>query len=385
MQTLLSDLRFALRQFQANPGFTSVAVLTLALGIAANTTVFGWLKAVVLNPFPGAARPHELALLETVTAEGQFLRNVSFLDYRDYRDHLKQAAGAAASRFTPVYAGPLGRSERIFAELVSLNFFSVLGVPVEHGPGLRPGACGEAPETCPLVVLSHRYWRSRFGGDPQVAGRKLLLNRQEFTIAGVAPASFRGGMNGLSFDVWVPLNWARALGTGRGTLTFRGTRDLTSVFVRLKPGVTLDQASAEAASIAARLAQAHPATNRGITVTLSPLHRAQNGAQQLLAKPLRLLLAASFLLLLIVCANVCNLLLARGVSRRKEFAVRLAMGAGAPRLARQLLTETLLLALLGGAAGMLLSLWMNDALQALLPRTDLPVAFSAPLDLPSLA
>jgi predicted permease len=385
MQTLLSDLRFAIRQIRMSPGFTFVAVLTLALGIAANTTVFGWMKTIVLNPFPGAADPHQLAMLETSATDGQFLRNVSFLDYLDYRDNMKQAAGVAVSRFTPLYAGPEGRSERIFAELVSLNFFDVLGVVVEHGPGIRPAACEETPESCPLVVLSHRYWHSRFGGDPSVAGRKLLLNRREFTIAGVAPDVFRGGMNGLSFDVWVPLNWAGALGTGGGTLNFRGTRDLTSTFIRLKPGVTVDQAAAEAASIAAQLAGAHPATNRGITVTLSPLHQAQSGAQQLLAKPLRMLMAVAFILLLIVCANVCNLLLARGVSRRKEFGVRLAMGAGGGRLARQLLTEALLLALLGSAAGVLLSLWMSDALRMLMPRTDLPLAFGTPLDLATLA
>lgn len=385
MQTLLSDMRFALRQFQANPGFTVVAVLTLALGIAANTTVFGWMKRIVLNPIPGAARPHELAMLETVTNSGQFLRNVSYLDYRDYRDNLKQAAGVAVSRVTPVYAGPHGRSERIFAELVSLNFFEVLGVDVEHGPGIRASACAEDPETCPLVVLNHRYWLSRYGGDPGIAGRKLVLNRREFIIAGVAPAEFQGGMNGLSFDVWLPLNWAGALGTGGGTLNFRGTRDLTSTFVRLKPGVTLEQAAAEAASFAAQLAHAHPATNRGISVTLSRLHQAQSGAQQLLARPVRVLMAAAFVMLLIVCANVCNMLLARGVSRRKEFGVRLAMGAGAGRLIRQLLAETLLLALMGCAGGVLLSLWMSDALRLLLPPTDFPVTINAPLDFGTLA
>jgi len=384
MQTLFSDLRFALRIFRTRPGFTLVAVLTLALGIAANTTVFGWVQSVLLNPFPGVERPGELALIPSVTHDGHPLNNISYLDYLDYRDNLKNVSGLAVSRFTPAYAGPEGRSERIFAELVSLNFFEVLGVHPIMGPGIRSAACQEVPETCPLAVLNHRYWRSRFNSDPNIIGRTILINRREFTIAGVTPPEFHGGMNGLDFDLWVPLNWAQVLGTGGGTLTFRGTRDLTSTFARLKPGVTLKQAEAEVQSIAARLAEAHPETNRGISARLVPLHLGGNGAQQLLRNPIRLLSAVAFILLLIVCANVCNLLLARSVSRRREFGVRLALGSGPARLARQLLTETLLLALMGSAAGVILSLWLKDTLVLLLPRTDFPIALSAPLDTSTL-
>lgn len=384
MQTLLNDFRFGFRMLRANPGFTAVIVLTFAAGIAANATVFGWLRAIVLNPFPSAARPHELALLETVTADGRFLRNTSFTDYRDYRDRMQLAAGVAVSRSTPVYVGPAGRSERVMAELVSRNFFEVLGVQPLLGPGIRAAACDDQPESCPYVVLSHGFWMSRYGGDGQVAGRKLLINRREFTIAGVAPREFLGGMNGLSFDLWVPLNWAPALGTGGGTLNYRGTRDLTSTFVRLKPGVSVQQARAEAVSIAADLERSYPQTNRGISVKLSPLNEGQNGAQQLLRSPLRILMAVSLVLLLIVCANVCNMLLARGVSRRREFGIRLAMGAGTGRLARQVLTETLLLAILGGAAGAVISLWLSDGLRLLLPRTDIPVALNPPMDVAAL-
>lgn len=385
MQTLLSDLRFALRLLRTRPGFTLVAILTLALGIAANTTVFGWVQSILLNPFPGVARPSELALLQSVTTDGHPLNNISFLDYRDYRDHLQSVSGLAVSRFTPVYAGPEGRSDRVFAELVSLNFFEVLGVRPALGPGIQSSACQDVPETCPLAVLNHSFWRTRYHSDPGIIGRTILINRREFTIAGVAPPEFHGGMNGLSFDLWVPLNWAKALGTGNGTLTFRGTRDLTSTFARLKPGVSLKQAEEEVLSIAERLAEAHPETNRGITASLAPLHAGANGAQGLLRNPLRILSAVAFILLLIVCANVCNLLLARSVSRRREFGVRLALGSGPRRLARQLLTETLLLALMGSAAGVVLSLWLKDTLVLLMPRTDFPIAFTAPLDTTTLA
>jgi predicted permease len=380
MQRLLSDLRFALRLFRTHPGFTLVAVLTLALGIAANTTVFGWVNSVLLNPFPGVARSGELTLLQTVTSDGRPLNNNSYLDYRDYRDHLQLISGLAASRFTPVFVGPEGHSERAFAELVSLNYFELLGVRPILGPGIRSSACQDQPETCPLVVLNHRFWLSHFNGAPDIIGRKIRINRREFTIAGVAPPEFQGGMNGLTFDLWVPLNWAEALGTGGGTLNFRGTRDLTSVFARLKPSVPREQAEAEVVALAAQLAQIYPETNRGILATLTSLHVGGSGAQQLLSNPLRILSAISFILLLIVCANVCNLLLARSVSRRREFGVRLALGSGPTRLARQLLTETLLLALLGSAAGIILSLWLKDTLLLLLPQGDFPVSLTAPLD-----
>lgn len=380
MPTLIADLRFALRSFRSSPGVTAVAVLTLALGIGCATTVFGWVKSILLNPFPGVARPLELSLLETVTTEGQFLRNTSFRDYLDYRDHLAPMAQVAVSRITPAYVGAEDRPERAFAELVSPNFFTTLGVRLIAGSGFPAAACGDQPRTCPYVILSHRFWMSRFNGQTGVIGRTLRVSHREFTIAGIAAPEFLGGMNGLAFDLWVPLAWAEELGTGNGTLNFRGTRDLTSTFVRLKPGITMAEAQAKVTSIASQLAAAHPRTNRGISARLSPLAEGGNGAQQLLSRPLRLLSAVALIVLLIVCANVCNLLLARGISRRREFGVRLALGSGPGRLMRQVLTETFLLAFLGSALGLLLTLWLGDALQLLLPQTDFPIAFTPPLD-----
>lgn len=381
---LIADFRFALRTFRAAPGLTAVAVLTLALGIGAATTVYGWVTTVLLNPFPGVAHPGELALLESVTTDGQFLRNISFRDYLDYRDALKPVAQVAATRFTPVHVGPEGRSGRAFAELVTPNFFETLGVTLVAGRGIHSSECSDQPQTCPLVVLSHRYWEAHYGADPRVIGQSLRINRREFVIAGVAPPEFQGGMNGLSFDLWVPLAWAETLGTGGGTLTFRGTRDLTSTFVRLNPGVQFAIAEAAVFKVANQLAADHPRTNRGISARLSPLRSGGNGAQQLLSRPLQLLSGVALIVLLIVCANVCNLLLARSVSRSREFAIRLAMGSGRGRLVRQLLTETFLLALAGSGLGLVVSLWLKDVLVLLLPRTDFPLAFSTPLDVNTL-
>ncbi len=376
MRTLGQDLSFAFRLFRNNPGFTAVAVFTLALGIAANTTVFGWIDGVVLHPFPGAGDSQDLAMLETITSNGEVLVNTSFLDYKDYRDHLTLVSGVAVSRFTPTYAGEEGKAEKIFVELVSRNFFELLRVKPSLGRIFRADECNDQPDTCALAVVSHNYWRTRLNSDRGIAGKSIRVGRRQFTVVGVAPPEFRGGFAGLSFDMWIPINWATAFGTGGGTLKYRGTRDLTSTFVRLKPGVTVEQARQEVQSIAARLAAAHPDTNRGIGATLLPMNQAHNGAQILLHGPLSILMAVALVLLLIVCANVANLLLARMISRRKEFTIRLALGSGPRRLFRQVFTETLLLAAFGSIAGIVLAQWLSQGILFLLPPVDAPIAFN---------
>lgn len=376
MRILGQDIHYALRLFRTNAGFTLLAVLTLALGVAANTTVFGWIDGLLLNPFPGAARQDELALLETVTSDGDILVNTSFQDYRDYRDHLKSFSGLAASRFTRSTMGEEGQPEQVFVELISRNFFEVLGVQTALGRPIRSSECIDAARTCPLAVISHKLWQSRFHADPAIVGKSIRLARRSFTIVGVARPEFAGGFAGLAFDVWVPLNWAEELGTGNGTLNWRGTRDLTTTVGRLRPGVTVAEARAETVSIAARLTAAYPRTNRGIGATVTRAVDGHNGAQQLLQGPLRILTAICLVLLLIVCANVANLLLARMVAREREFNIRMAIGSGAARLFRQVLTETLLLSLAGAAAGLLMAQWLGQALVALLPPNDVPLAFT---------
>jgi len=205
-----------------------------------------------------------------------------------------------------------------------------------------------------------------------VLGKSIRLNRHELTIIGVAPSDFRGTTVGLLYDVWIPITMASEMGTGGGTLNYRGCRDLSSTLVRLKPGVTLDQASAEVSALARSLAASYPHTNRGIDAVVVPVWNGHLGAQGILLKPLQILMAVCALFLLIVCANVANLLLARAVSRRKELAIRLAFGAPRARIARQLLTETLLLAVGGAAVGVLVLFWMGKSLNRLLPAIDFP-------------
>src|SRR5579864_3579986 len=383
MPTLMKDVQFGLRILRRSPWFTAVAVLTLGLGIAVNTTVFSWINTVLLHPFPGVGDPHSLALIETVTPTGEFLVNTSYIDYQDYRDNLRLVSGVAQGRFTPLSVGADGRTDRAWAELVSANYFDLLQVKPVLGRTFLPEEGRDQEGGAPLAVISDRMWRARFGGDPKVLGRIIRLNRHPLTIIGVAPPEFHGTLAGVLFDVWVPVTMATAMGTGNGTLHYRGTRDETSTIVRLKPGVSIERARGEVATLGKRLAEMYPPTNRGVDLTVTPLWQGHLGVQGMLLQPLRILMALSLLLLLIVCANVSNLLLARAVSRQKEFGIRLAMGAGRSRLATQLLIETLVLAAGGAVVGVMLVLGMGKSLLLLLPIIDIPLDVGGGLSLPT--
>jgi len=380
----MKDVRFGLRILRRSPWFTAVAVLTLGLGIAVNTTVFSWIDSVLLDPFPGVGDPQELALIETVTPTGEYLVNTSYLDYRDYRDTLQLVSGVAQGRFTPLSVGADGRTARAWAELVSPNYFDLLKVKPVLGRVFLPEERSEQEGGAPVAVISYGMWHTRFGGDPKVLGKTIRLNRHDLTIIGVAPQGFHGTLAGVVFEVWMPVTMATAMGTGDGTLHYRATRDETSTIVRLKPGVTIEQARAEVAALGRRLAATYPATNRGVDLTVTPLWKGHLGAQGMLLQPLRILMALSLLLLLIVCANVANLLLARAVSRQKEFGIRLAMGARRSRLATQLLIETLILAAGGAVVGVTLVLWMGQSLALLVPIADVPLDLGGGLNWPTL-
>jgi predicted permease len=383
MRTFWQDVRFGLRVLRSSPGFSIVAVLTLALGISVNATVFSWIDSVLLDPFPGVGDPGQLALIETVTPGGEHLVNTSYVDDRDYRANLKLVSGLAFGRFTPLSVGAGGRTGRAWAELVSANYFDLLRVKPVLGRTFLPEEDGDNPGAYPVAVISYNLWRTRFHADPKVLGKIIRLNRREITIVGVAPEGFRGTLAGVVFDVWMPVTMAEAMGASGGTLHYRGTRDITSTIIRLKPGVTLDQARAEVSALGKRLAAMYPETNRGVDLTVVPVWQGHLGAQGLLLQPLRILMMVCALLLLIVCANVANLLLARAVSRQKEFGIRLAMGAPRSRLARQLLTETLVLAAAGALAALIMVMWMGQALASLFP-SDVPLDLGGEVNLPTL-
>lgn len=361
------DVRYGLRVLSKNPGFTALAIITLAVGMGASTTVFGWIDSVLLHPLPGVANPQEIVALENLSPNGQ-PTTTSYPDFQDYRDHLTSFSGIAVARHSSVSVGEADNAERVFAQFVSGNFFDVLEVKPVLGRFFAQSEQGDKPGAFPLAVISHRLWRSRFNSDPDVLGKNIKVNRHELTIIGVASPEFLGSIPGLDFDIWVP-NVMRPSLYGFQTdwqLTDRHNRDMLGI-ARLKPGVSTEQAQAEIAALAQRLAEIHPDVNQGVGATVLPLWKAHFGAQSRLLAPLEILTAVCAVVLLIVCANVANLLLARFTTRQKEFSMRLALGAKRWRLVRQLVTESLVLAIAGALLGIMVAVWSGHLLHYLLP------------------
>src|SRR5580698_9070931 len=366
LEDLLHDLRYGLRMMARNPAFTAVAVLTLAIGIGTTTTAFTWINAVMLQPLGGVADPNRLVILETVTPNGEWVPN-SYPDFIDFRDRLKLLDGVAVTHPSAFSVGREDHAERVWGELVSGNFFAVLGVKPEAGRLFLPAEFADAPGKFPIVVISDRYWRSHFNADPTIVGRTIEINQHELTVVGVAAPAFHGSIPVTAFDLWVPYMEQPALNSVQEwMLRDRHNRNMLGI-ARLKQGVTMDQARGELKALADRMAIANADVSEGMSATLLPLWQSPHGPQGLLAGPLRILMGVCILVLLIVCANVANLLLARAMVREKEFTARLALGAGRMRLARQVLTESLLLTGTGAALGLALTPWMSRALKLLMP------------------
>ena len=362
-----------------SPGFTLIAVATLAAGIAANSTVFSWIDSVLLHPIPGVADADKLVVLESLAPNGAPLLN-SYLDYRDYRDRLKLIAGLAGTRpALPLSIGQDVHAERAWGELVTGNYFALLGIRPILGRTFTPEESGDAQGAYPVVVISERLWRRRFNADPGIIGSALRVNRQQLTIVGVTPAVFRGSLTGVTFDIWIPITMgARLKVMQEWSLADRQTRQMFC-FVRLRPNVTAEQASSEIQALANRMAVLDADTNRGMSADALPIWKAHLTAQRGLLGPLTILMAVCGVLLLIVCANVANLLLARATARQREFSVRMAVGAGRGRLVRQLLSENLVLALLGGLIAIPACSWLSQSLNGMIPPSGLPVGLDVPL------
>lgn len=377
MRALIQDLRFGFRILAGKPGFTIIAVLTLALGIAATSTVFSWTDSILLHPYPGVSMSGgELAAFEMNTATApNGGHQVSYPDYREYRDRLKLISGLALHRQDAFNLGNSTTAQLVWGELVSPNYFDVLGARLVLGRGFSTEA-EDAPGGSPAVVISERLWRTRLSADPAIIGKPIHINRHPLTVVGVVRGDFRGTVPAFTFDVWVPMNMAAVLGIMPESMYGdRGHRYCKAV-ARLKPGVSLKQASAEAAAVASELAAAYPKTNRTVSATFLPVWLEHDGPAELLVQPLGLLMIVSALVLLIVCANVANLLLSRSVARRKEFGIRVALGAARTRIARQILTETLVLAVAGAVVSIPMVLWMAESLPSLTPSVGLPVNMS---------
>lgn len=366
MTSVLQDIRYSLRMMARNRAFTIVAVVTLAIGIATTATVFSWIDAVLLRPLPGVTEPDRLVSVETVTPNGAFIPN-SYPDYRDFRDHLTLLSRVAVTRPAAFSVGREDHAERVWGELVSGNFFAVLGVKPALGRVFLPNEYGDKPGAFPVAVISDRFWRSHYNADPAIAGKTIRVNQHELTIVGVTAPGFHGSMAGEGFDVWVPYMMQPQLnGVEEWMLRDRGDRNMLG-FARLKPGVTQAQARDELTGLYRRMAVADADMDEGMSATLLPLWKSHFGPQTALLGPLRILSGICLVVLLIACVNVANLLLARSASRQKEFSTRLALGAGRARLARQVLTESFLLAVTGALFGLAATNWLSRALVLLLP------------------
>lgn len=376
----MSDLRYALRSLAKSPGLTAVIVLSLALGIGANTTVLSWVQAVLLRPLPGVAQQEQFVLLVSNQGGG----NVSHLDLRDFAALDRVFAGGVATQITPASLLVDGAPQWTFGQLAPANFFELLGVRPLLGRTFLPDE-DRLPGGNPVLVIRETLWRRAFGADPGVIGRTVDLNRHTFTIVGVVPAEFSGTMTGVGCEFWAPVSMVTEVANwNRSFLTERQARGFHNA-LRLQPGVTLAQAQTAVDALDAHLAATLPKSHRGVRHRVVAYADCPYGAQAVLSAPLKLLLAVSLGVLLIVAANVANLLLARAATRQKEIAIRLAAGASRARLVRLLLIESVVLALCGGAAGVLLASWLVDALAFFVPPVQIPVALGGGLDGSTLA
>ena len=373
MENLWKDLSYAWRMLVKSPGFAGVAVLALGLAIGANTAIFSLFNGMMWKPLP-VKDPQQLVVVATNQRGLDFPVSLSYPDFQDYRQLKAVFSDMCGYTPSPVNLQAEGRPRRAWAELVTGNYFSVLGLEAAHGRTFSADE-GWVPGKDALMVLSYKYWQTRFAGNPAVIGRTVEVNKHAFTIIGVAPQSYHGAYYFLEPDFYLPVTTLGLLEPNQAdTLNNRGASFLR-ILARLQPGVTPTQAVAAAQPTDRRLAQEFPEIHKDMALLVIPELKArpEPGLGGFMSTATWVFMALAGLVLLIACANVANLILARANGRRKEIAMRFALGSSRARMIRQLLTESVLLALCGGIAGLLIARWAAMALMTIRIPTDLPV------------
>jgi predicted permease len=375
MGDLWQDVRFTFRVLAKEPGFVAAAVVTLALGIGANSTTFCWTNATLLNPIPGMSRASEVVAVNRGRGS-----SLSYPDFLDLRDRNRSFSGLTAFALWPVSLTGQAKPERVWATLVTSNYFDVLDVKPTLGRGFLPSEDRTA-NAAPVAVISYRLWQNRFASDPAIVGRTIHIDTHPFTIVGVAPPIFQGSTTGLRTELWLPVTMAPVVvPVENNFLSTRGNSWLNALG-RLRRGVGRDQAQAELTTLFQQIARQYPDSHRGENrITGYPLWRAPNGANAFFSKLLPVLMALAGVVLLLACANLANLLLAHGVGRQKELAIRVALGAGRGHLVRQLLVESLILSLAGGVLAVPMTLWTARSFMDFAPVSDLPVWITVSVD-----
>jgi predicted permease len=376
-EILWQDLRFGARQLVRSPGFTFVALISLALGIGANAVIFSLVSTCLLRPLPITHPEQVLAIYQGKRNDPSYSQSMSYPNYKDLRDRNQVLSAMAVYRFAPMSLSHSGANERVWGYLVSENYFDLLGVRPFLGRAFLPEE-GRDPNAHPVAVLSYGCWQRRFASDPAIVGSPVMINGHNFTAVGVAPANFTGTESVFTPEFWIPSMMQEWIESSNG-MESRGNGQWL-VVGRLKPGIAAAQAQAQLNTVAQQLEKEYPGNDQGMALRLTPPGLVDPNLRTAVIAFTGALMLTVVLVLMIACSNLASLLLARAAQRRKEIAVRMAIGATRVRLTRQLLTESLMLSIIGAAFGLLLGSVLMRLAQASLPSTDFALTLDLRMD-----